>query len=69
MMITNKVRIAVTVRAHEDIIIQFIDYHLSKGIDEIYIFLMIHVLIKIFLSLEMINEFFLYHVMNITGIS
>ena len=38
MMITNKVGIAVTVRAHEDIIIQFIDYHLSKGIDEIYIF-------------------------------
>ena len=37
-MIANKIGIAVTVRAHEEIIIRFIDYHLSKDIDEIYIF-------------------------------
>lgn len=39
MNIEDKVSLVVTVRASEVIIIKFIEYHLSRGIDEIYLFL------------------------------
>lgn len=69
MMIANKIGIAVTVRAHEEIIIRFIDYHLSKDIDEIYIFFDDPSFNQNIIKFENDKRIFLYYVMSIIGIS